>query len=744
MQLERDIAAAVHDAINEGQTPGAVVLVGRGDDVLYHEAFGKRMTTPEDRPMLPDTVFDLASVTKPVSTATAIMQLVENGWILLRDPVSRYLPGFVGEGREDATIRHLLTHAAGIPAYKNYLSAFGENVPAEERRPQVVADICTLPLLYPVGTSFTYTCLGYILLASIVEAVSGRPLDEYARDNIFEPLGMTDTCFSPPEAWYERCAATEPLPEGVLLGVVHDENARYLQGVGGNAGLFSTAADLSRYMRALLNEDGLDGTRVLAPASVALMVSPQSEVPGGVRSLGWDVRSPYSPQIRGDLFPSGSIGHSGYTGTSVLADPESGTYLIILANRVHFGRDKAVARLRESVANVVGACVLPRRPRFVYTPAQPVQTGLDVLAASSFAAIKGKRVGLISNHTGIDSRRRHILDLLFGCDEVEVRAILSPEHGFAGLLDEKVPSGSHGSGIPIHSLYGEHQAPTPEMLEGLDALIYDIADVGVRFYTYTTTMTLCMKAAAEAGIEFIVLDRPNPIDGLTVEGPTLDEPYKTLAAWHPIPLRHGLTSGELALWSNDQYDFTCDLQVIKCEGWRRPDWFDQTGLPWVNPSPNMRNLKQAILYPAIGTLESANISVGRGTDTPFEVLGAPWIDGARLADRLNALELPELSFIPIEFTPDTREFVGELCGGVYIMLGDRMGLEPVAAAAHIARLLREMWPETFTYQKLKHLLGSRRRVDMIAEMRPAEEIIASWQSDEKEFRAKRGPYLLYT
>jgi len=240
--LDSRIQGALQRAMDDGQIPGGVVLVGKGAEVVCQVALGNRMVAPQVRPMALDTVFDLASVTKPIATATAVMQLVEDGEILLRDPVSRYVPAFTGDGREEATIRHLLTHTTGVPPYKNYLNEFGSGVPESERRPRVVADICTLPLDFPVGTGFSYTCLGYILLTSIVQQVSGLTLDQFARQRTFAPLGMTDTCFSPSPELVERCAATEQLPEGVLCGVVHDENARYLSGVGGNAGLFSTVA----------------------------------------------------------------------------------------------------------------------------------------------------------------------------------------------------------------------------------------------------------------------------------------------------------------------------------------------------------------------------------------------------------------------------------------------------------------------------------------------------------------------
>lgn len=370
-------------------------------------------------------------------------------------------------------------------------------------------------------------------------------------------------------------------------------------------------------------------------------------------------------------------------------------------------------------------------------------TGLDVLEEQGFAPLQGRRLGLISNHTGISRRREHLLDLLLAAG-ADVRAIFSPEHGFFGKLDELVGSGVHEpTGIPIHSLYGNNQKPQAEQLEGLDALVYDIADVGLRFYTYTTTMTHCMAAAADAGVSFWVLDRPNPIRGDLVEGPVLDQPFTRLSSWHPIPLRHGLTSGELALWARRQYGHDLDLQVVQCHCWRRDRWFQETGLPWVNPSPNLRNMRQALLYPAIGTLEACNLSVGRGTDTPFELFGAPYMDDVRLAHELNVAGIQGMQFAPIEFTPDTREFVGEVCRGVYVVTTEWETLPTVAAAVRISLVLQRLYPEQFGYQKLAHLLGSVPAVEAIGQLRPAEEIVVAWEARAEEYVAGLEDILLY-
>lgn len=346
--MQERIRGGVTRARSEGQIPGAVVLVGRGTEVLYHEAFGERMLAPERRPMLPDTIFDLASVTKPVATATALMQLVEQGKLSVEDRASHWLPQMPPQIR----LRHLLTHSSGIPSYKNYMQGWGETVPPEERRERVVRDICLLSPAYRTGHGFAYSCCGFICLTSIIEIVAGMGLEEWTLEHLTKPLGLSDTGFRPSQT--NRCAATEQYPAGVLCGVVHDENARYLGGVGGNAGLFSTATDLARFMAMVLNEGELDGVRILQPETVAAMISPQLKLPRAVRGLGWDIASTYSAAPRGG-FPLESFGHTGYTGTSIWADSKSRVYVIILTNRVHLGREVDVAGLRREIAEAVAA-----------------------------------------------------------------------------------------------------------------------------------------------------------------------------------------------------------------------------------------------------------------------------------------------------------------------------------------------------------------------------------------------------
>jgi len=733
------IDALTDRCIERGDFPGAVVLVGHAGEVVYQRAVGHRMVVPERRPMCEDTIFDLASVTKPLATASPTLHLIERGLLSLQDPVSRFLPGFSGGAKDAATIRHLLTHSAGIQPYHNYLE---DGLTPEE----IIRDICRRPLQAPPGTRLIYTCLGYILLRQIVRVVSGQPLDEYSREHIHQPLGMRETMFNPPAELHERCAATEQLPESVLCGTVHDEDARAMKGVGGNAGLFSTAADVSRFCQMILNLGELDGVRVLSPAMVRRATSRQSPHPGGVRGLGWDIDSAYTPVIRGDVFPPGGVGHTGFTGTSVWIDPPSQTYIVILTNRCHPTRDGITEHVRRGTANIVGAAFARPAP-YVFVPSaeRVVRTGLDHWAEDGATALEGRKVGLIANHTAITQDRRHAVDVLQSAG-VDLRAAFSPEHGFRGEYDEllRVPSSvDEATGLPVHSLYSTVQRPTDEMLEGIDTLVFDIADVGVRFYTYTTTMTYCMEEAAKRDIAFFVLDRPNPINGVDVEGPILDPPFRSLAAYHRIATRHGMTAGELARFSNGEYGIGCDLTVVECTGWERRLWFDETGLPWVNPSPNMRSLTQATLYPAICPLEAATLSVGRGTDTPFEVFGASYIDGNMLAEELNRADIPHLRFVPIEFVPKSHKFEGEVCGGCFVFTTDRRRLRSVRAAVAIAAVLTRLYPEHFDVERCSHLFGTDRIIEGLKQLEPPEEIVADWETDEAAFRETRERYLIY-
>lgn len=749
-----ELDAVITSAITDKKCPGGVLLLSHGGE-SYVKAFGCRAILPQSELMSPDTIFDAASLTKVVATTPAIMLLFERGQLELDAPVAKYLPEFAANGKAAVTVRQLMTHTSGLrpglpakPAWSGYESG--------------IKLACAEQLVSAPGAVFRYSDINFITLGEIVRRVSGKPLNEFVAQEIYGPLQMHDTGFRPPAEKLPRVAPTEKLDSGeVLRGVVHDPTSRRMGGVAGHAGLFFTAADLARYARMLLNLGELEGVRLFKPETVRLMTSVQTPPQVVRRGLGWDIDSGYSGP-RGKVFPVGSYGHTGWTGTSLWIDPFSQSFVIFLSNRNHPTEQGNVIPLRARIgtlaaeaisdfnftavpgalegrveSNVVAATGSPR----AVVSAQ-VLNGIDVLVKNRFAPLQGKRIGLVTNHTGHDRNRTPTIDLLRQAPDVTLVALFSPEHGIRGAVDEKVGDSTDvQTGLPVYSLYGETRKPKPEQLRDLDALVFDIQDIGCRFYTYISTMGLAMEAAAENHIPFIVLDRVNPITGSAVDGPVLTG-ETSFVGFHQLPLRHGMTVGELARMFNAERATKADLTVIELQGWTRDLWFDQTGLPWTNPSPNMRSLVQATLYPGIGLLESA-VSVGRGTDTPFEVIGAPYIEDTRLAAELNRAGIPGVRFIPVQFTPTASVHKGKLCRGVNILLTDREACPVVDVGLLIAKTLYRWYPKDFDPDKLKHLLLHQPTLVALKADRPLPEIRASWRIANVEFTDRRERYLLY-
>ncbi len=765
-QVEPVIAAA----ITEKKTPGVVLLVGRGDRIIYQKAFGSRALSPSVEAMTLNTIFDLASLTKVVATTTSVMQLVEEGKVRLSDRVATFIPEFGKYGKADITVLQLMTHMSGLRPDLD----LSDDWNGYDRAIQLACE--EIPTASP-GERFVYSDINYELLGEIVHRVSGQTLDVYTREHIFRPLGMNQTQFKPPADLQSRIAPTELCTalgwpcEGqdmkMLRGIVHDPTARRMDGVAGHAGLFSTAADLAIFCRMLLSGGAVNGTRVLAPLTVTRMTAASTPVgERNVRGLGWDLDSTFSSN-RGDLLPPGSFGHTGFTGTSLWIDPATGVFVVFLSNRVHPDGKGDVTPLRAKVATIVAASLvdpgpLPPRtttywtvnpnatasasatPRAGTQPAS-VLTGLDVARANGFAVLKGKRVGLITNHTGIARDRQAEIDLVNGAPGVKLVALFSPEHGIRGILDEDVPSTKdERTGLPIYSLFGETRRPTDAFLQGIDTLVIDLQDVGVRFYTYITTMAYAMEEAARRKLPVIVIDRPNPIGGVQIEGPALDQAAVGFTGYFAaMPIRHGMTMGEMARLFNGENKIGADLTVIQIRNWRRDDWFDATGLPWVNPSPNMRNLTEATLYPGIGAIEGTNLSVGRGTDTPFEQIGAPWIDGVRLAGELNARRLAGIRFYPVAFTPNASKYANEACQGVFMVVTDRSALRPVRVGLEITSALYRLYGSTFEIDKALRLVGSQETLNRVKAGEDPAKIAASWGAAESRWRALRAKYLLY-
>lgn len=376
---------------------------------------------------------------------------------------------------------------------------------------------------------------------------------------------------------------------------------------------------------------------------------------------------------------------------------------------------------------------------------QQVLTGIDVLESQQFTPLLEKKVGLITNHTGFNREWRSTIDLLYGAKGVQLVALFSPEHGIRGTVDAKVASSIDSvTGLPIHSLYSDTRRPTDEMLRNIDVLVFDIQDIGARFYTYIGTMKNCMEEAAKRQIKFMVLDRPNPINGLQVEGPVLDrEHVYKLGGIFPMPIRHGMTVGELALMFNGEENLGLDLQVIKMKGWKRSMWFDQTGLPWVNPSPNMRNLYEAALYPGLGLLERLNIANKKGLERPFEQFGAPWVNALELAAELSGRRIPGVLFVPIKFVPTVHKYPGQPCEGVAVSLVDRSAMQSVACGIEVLHALYKLYPEQLEIDKIWHMTRSRELIAQIKQQVPVQAIVESWQPELENFEKMRQRYLLY-
>jgi uncharacterized protein YbbC (DUF1343 family)/CubicO group peptidase (beta-lactamase class C family) len=789
------IDRAVTDSIAKRELPGAVVLVARRGRVVWRKAYGSRAVLPAREAMTTDTIFDLASLTKIVATTTSILILIERGLLRLNDPVSLYLPELKGESRENITIEQLLTHRAGYAPDFDLSEKWNGYDEAMKR-------LAAEPLHSPPDTRFVYSDIGYIALGEVVKRVSGMPLDEFARKNIFEPLKMRDTDFRRFDeklssensarndaGIIQRIAPTETRHaagsylggsgdktadgEKWLRGQVHDPTAYRMNGVAGHAGLFSTANDLAIYCQMIMNGGEYAGVRILSPMSVALMTRPRAVADtGAARGLGWDIASSFSTN-RGDLFPPGSFGHTGFTGTSLWLDPASETFVVFLSNRVHPDGKGDVASLRGRVASIVAASINDKKVEQARAESaqfavevltgvarlssktnmtaslEPsadaeVLTGIDVLERDNFKPLAGMRIGLVTNHTGRDRAGRQTIDVLHSATNVKLVALFSPEHGIRGLADEKVSdSKDEKTGLPIYSLYGETRRPKPEQLKDLDALVFDIQDVGARFYTYISTLGYVMEEAARARLPVFVLDRPNPIGGTEVEGPVADADKLSFIAYHRIPVRHGMTMGELARLFNEERKLGCDLRVVKMENWRRGMWLDATNLTWVNPSPNMRSLLEATLYPGVGLLETTNLSVGRGTDTPFEVIGAPWLNGQRLASYLNNRKIAGVRFVPVRFTPNASVFKNEECGGVNIIVTDRSRFRPVPSGIEIAVALRKLYPAEWKVDDYARLLVNAESLVAIKRGDEPEEVARLWAEKLTEFRRARARVLLY-
>ncbi len=621
---------ALEGAVRAAKAPGAAAYVAANDVVLYHGAAGLRQSVPQPLPAARDTIYDLASITKVVATTTAVMLLRDDGVLDLDQPVAEIVP--VPAFRA-FTIRHLLTHSAGLSAILPLYRSVSTVNEALQR-------IAAAPLLWAPGSRRRYSDLGYIILGKVVELAAMDSLDAFCARRIFAPLGMTHTGFRPPEAWREMCAATEHCPwrGRVICGEVHDENAYAVGGVSGHAGLFGTAEDLARFCRALIEG------RILARRTLEEMARIGQLPCYPWQGLGWQL-DPWMAGSSGFLPARTVIGHTGWTGTSLWLDYDAGNFVILLSNTCHPSR---AARNNGALRRVFHAPVAARLyPRRINT-----HTGLDRVMWDDFAPLRGKRIALLANHAATDQTGRSILDVIALCPDIALTRLYSPEHGLWAQAEAGEKVQAQAGPIPVISLYGGQQRPSQEQLRGVDLFVVDLPDIGSRYYTYMATMKECMTACAQARVPVMVLDRPNPIGGVIMEGGIARE-TGSIVCCAPIPARHAMTLGEIALFFRQTvFNKThLNLTIVQADNWFRDRLFMDCSLPWTPPSPNIPTPETALVYAGTCLFEGVNMNEGRGTDTPFLIVGAPWLRAERILDMLGSEEHPGCRLEAVTYTP---------------------------------------------------------------------------------------------
>ena len=749
--------AILQTAVAKRLTPGVVCIVGHNGVPIYRKAWGYRAVNPVLEPMTVDTIFDMGSLTKVMATTGSIMRMVQLGQIKLNDPVAKYIPDFAQNGKQDVTVRQLLTHYSGLRADLDVRPAWSG---VEEAYRRANAE----KLINPPGSTFLYSDINFIVLGELVQRASGVPLDKYAETFIFAPLGMNTTRFLPPLAYLARTAPTlvnEKTGE-VLRAVVQDPTARTMGGVAGHAGLFSTADDTAKFAQAMLN----GGSPVWSRAIVEKMTTPQ-QPPNltVVRGLGWDIDSPFSSN-RGDLLPVGSFGHTGFPGTSLWIDPTTDSYIVLLTNAAHL-KESSVIALRTEVATAVASILNLSTPqeqkyrlaritgynevaaasRRIVARNGQVLTGIDEAEANGFEALRisgvsKPRVGLLTNRTGVDGLGHRTIDVLARADGLRLSVIFAAK-GSGGAS----PAAKDGpTGVPIYNVSGDSVAklrPPPEALANLDEVVVDFQDTGARLSSLLATLGYFLEAAAKAGKPIVVLDRPNPLNGAYVQGPVSDAGHETATNYQPLPLRHGLTVAELAKLLNSERNINAKLSVVPMKGWIRGDWFDSTGLLWVNEPGDVRGLQGALLYPGVAMLESTDVSVGGGTSSPYQVVGAPWVQAVELAAYLNGREIEGLRFMPVQFTPASGNYTGRQCGGVSIMVTDRETVDTAELGIELAAALHKLYPKEFEMGHLSDLLANQAVMQELQNGEDPRRIADDWRDGLDQFMQVRAKYLMY-
>lgn len=708
--VAKRIDAVVKAAIAERQCPGAVVAVVRPEGIAFRRAYGDRQRRPSVEPMAEHDTFDLASLTKPLATSAAVLRLVDQGKMKLDAPVSTYRPSFARAGKPQVTVAQLLDHTSGLPAANPLRDYAGS-------REETLNEIDALPLR-GVGKR-RYSDVGYILLGGLVAAVAKQPLDDAAQAWVHQPLGMTGAAYGTTKD--ATVVPTERRDGQWLRGQVHDPRAAALDGIAGHAGLFGTADDVAAFVRMLLRRGMGPEARFWSEETWRLAHEPRGD---GRHTLTF-------------TRPLGGWGHTGFTGTMFWVEPRGRLGVVLLTSRLHPDGKGDVAKLRQHLRRLV-----------LDAAKATVRTGADRWArvlAGKADTVESKptgTVGLLTNHTGRTEDGRRLIDVLHRAPGVKLGAIFTPEHGLGGNADAAVKDGRDPkTGVRVYSLYGARDRPDPGHLSGIDTIVFDVQDVGVRFYTYITTLRYLLETAAKHGKRVVVLDRPNPLGLKVTDGPVLDDGLRSFIGPHALPVQHGMTVGELAKLFVAELDLKLELSVVTVDGYRGASW-PSTGLSWRAPSPNLPSWISARLYPATGLLEATNLSVGRGTDTPFSVVGAPWLDAEKLHRELEKLSPAGVRFEVTRFTPSHSKYAGKTCHGLRFEVVDSSVLRPVRLGMALAVALKathERWRPAST----KRHLGDAATFTALVEGKPLDAVMASWATELEAFGARRKPHLLY-
>jgi uncharacterized protein YbbC (DUF1343 family) len=724
--------------------------------VIYRRAYGFRAVNPILEPMTVDTIFDMASLTKVMATTGAIMRMVQLGQIKLNDPVAKYIPDFAQNGKEDVTVRQLLTHYSGLRADLDLRPPWSG---LEEGYRRANAE----KLINPPGSTFLYSDINFIVLGELVQKVSGVPLNQYAETFIFSPFGMNTTRFLPPLSYLGRTAPTQVNDKTgeVLRAVVHDPTARAMGGVAGHAGLFSTADDTAKFAQALLN----GGSPVWSREIVEKMTTPQ-QPPNltVVRGLGWDIDSPFSSN-RGDLLPVGSFGHTGFTGTSLWIDPTTNSYVVLLTNAVQL-KEGTVIALRTEVATAVTSILNLSTPqeqkyrlsritgynevaaasRRIVARNGTVLLGIDQLEASNFEPLRQfgaakPRVALLTSGPAVDSAGHRTIDLLAHGNGLHLETVFTTD---AATGQEGSVTKDAATGVLVHSVAGpEASRLSADALRNVDVMVVDLPDTGARVSPSISTLGYVLEAAAKAGIPVVVLDRPNPLNGAYVQGPLSGATHPGLANYPALPVRHGMTVAELAKLLNAERNINAKLTVIPMKGWMRGDWFDSTGVLWTEPSADLHDLQQMLLYPGVGLLEGTSISIGKGTESSYEVVGAPWIHAVDLAAYLNARKIEGVRFMPVQFTPAQGSQARQQCNGVQIIVIDRETLDTAELGIELAAALHKLYSQQFDIAHFSDALGNQAAFQALQGGEDPRRIADDWRDGLDQFMQVRSKYLLY-